>query len=148
MRAMKSGRDVRINVRKPKALGECDRCGFWHLHANMRRQFQWAGNTLRDTGLLVGLDCLDVPQQQLRSIILPADPLPIINARPSPNITPATAVVGGPLPTSPDNQGFTVFTLGLVAPPAVAVTPPPPPPAPAPSLDFSKATNSMYFGLI
>ena len=32
--------------------------------------------------LLVCNTCMDDPQQQLRSIVLPADPMPIMNARP------------------------------------------------------------------
>lgn len=106
----RSGR-ARISIRRPQAMGECDRCGFWHSHADMIRQLQWAGNKLIDTGLLVGRDCLDRPQDQFRSIILPPDPIPILNARPSPNVTPFP-IVGQPLPTSPSNYGFTQLIVG------------------------------------
>lgn len=77
----------------------------------MIRQLQWAGNKLIDTGLLVGRDCLDRPQDQFRSIILPPDPIPILNARPSPNVTPFP-IIGQPLPTSPGNYGFTQLIVG------------------------------------
>lgn len=112
MRRMRSGR-ARISARRPRAMGESDRSGFWYSLDDMRKQFQWAGNTLQDQGLLVGPDELDVPQDQFRTLILPADPYPRINPRPSPNITPVTSVIGQPKPTSPENQGFTVFTLGF-----------------------------------
>lgn len=113
-RVMYSGR-ARISTRRPRAIGECDRCGRWHSLDDMRRQFQWAGNKLMDTGLLVGVDCLDVPQDQFRTPILPPDPVPRMNPRPSFNVT-APAPFGGPFPTSPDNQGFTRFVLGIFAP--------------------------------
>jgi hypothetical protein len=85
----------------------------WYSLSDMRRQLRWSGNKLVDTGLLVGPDQLDKPQEQFRTIILPPDPRPRINPRPSPNITPVTSAIGQPKPTSPENGGFTVFTLGL-----------------------------------
>lgn len=87
----------------------------------MERQFQWAGNKLIDTGLLVGRDCLDVPQDQFRSLILPPDPIPLINPRPSPNVT-GIPIVGQPLPTSPGNRGFTQFIVGGSQPPFYPTT--------------------------
>lgn len=111
----RSGR-ARISTRHPRAMGECDRCGFWHNHADMVRQFQYAGNKLIDTGLLVGRDCLDKPLDQLRSIILPPDPRPIFNARPSPNVTPY-GLTGQIPPVSPGNLGFTQYVLGASVPP-------------------------------
>lgn len=112
-RPMRSGR-ARISLRHPQAMGECDRCGFWRNLDGLTRQFQWAGNNLTDTGMLVCQDtCLDVPQNQFRSPILPADPMPRINPRPSPNVTQVPTSIGQPLATSPENQGFTVYTLGI-----------------------------------
>ena len=32
-------------------------------------------------------DCYDIPQPQLRTIIIPPDPLPVLNARPEPYTT-------------------------------------------------------------
>lgn len=116
MRIMRAGR-ARISARRPSALGECDRCGFIDNLDKLMRQNQWAGNTLRDTGLLVCVECLDIPQQQYRSPILPADPFPRRNPRPSPNFTQVPGSAGQPLPTSPENQGFTIYTLGFLIPP-------------------------------
>lgn len=112
MRQAHSGR-ARISLRRPRALGECDRCGFWHNRASMLRQFQYAGNGLIDTGLVVGRDCLDVPQSQYRTPILPADPVPIYNPRQSFNITPIGLYDLAPpqLPTTPGNYGFTQLIL-------------------------------------
>jgi hypothetical protein len=86
----------------------------WYSLDDMVRQFQWAGNRLVDTGLLVGPDEVDVPQQQFRSPILRPDPIPRVNPRPSPNVTPIP-YIGQPLPTTPGNLGFTQYTLGASA---------------------------------
>lgn len=72
---------VRVDPTNPEGAGECDRCGFWYQLADMQWQMQWSGTRLFNTGALVCDDCLDVPQEQLRTIILPPDPLPLINAR-------------------------------------------------------------------
>jgi hypothetical protein len=77
----------------------------------MPRQFQWAANALFDTGLIVCRDCLDMPQDQFRALILPPDPVPRSNPRVSPNIT-GIPPIGSPLPTSPENLGFTQYVLG------------------------------------
>lgn len=105
-----SGR-ARISLRRPQGLGESDRSGFWYNHASLVRQFQWSGNQLTDTGLLVGPDEVDIPNPQFRSIILPADPYPLVNSRPSQNVT-GIPIIGQPLPTSPGNRGFTQYVLG------------------------------------
>ena len=48
----------------------------------MQWQFQWAGNKLVNTRVLVAPDMLDTPQRQLGTIFLPPDPTPVMNARP------------------------------------------------------------------
>lgn len=66
----------------PQALGICDRCGFRYTHSHLRWQFDFRGPQLQNTRLLVCRRCEDVPQDQLRPIILPPDPMPIQNPRP------------------------------------------------------------------
>ena len=73
---------ARISARSPQAAGQCDRCGLVYTHASLRWQFQWSGPNLINTGLLVCRHCEDVPQEQLRSIVIAADPIPIQNPRP------------------------------------------------------------------
>ncbi len=72
---------ARVDPRNPEAFGECDRCGRWFNHVDLSWQFQWAGTHLQNLRILVCRRCLDVPQEQLRTIILPPDPPPIMNAR-------------------------------------------------------------------
>lgn len=66
----------------PEAWATCDRCGFVVNHRKLSWQFEWAGTRLTNLGVLVCDTCLDDPQRQLGTVILPPDPLPIMNARP------------------------------------------------------------------
>ena len=70
------------NRLSPRAHAICDRCGARYNHDQLRWQFQWTGPKLQNLRLLVCRSCLDVPQEQLRTIILPPDPVPIDNPRP------------------------------------------------------------------
>lgn len=63
------------------AFAVCDRCGFTYNHKDLHFQYDWRGAALQNIKLLVCNSCTDVPQQQLRAIVLPADPAPIMNAR-------------------------------------------------------------------
>lgn len=78
--ASKLGR-ARISARNPRAAGQCDRCGLVYNHVNLQWQYDWRGASLQNLRLLVCDTCLDVPQQQLRAIVVPADPVPIQNPR-------------------------------------------------------------------
>lgn len=79
--ASKLGR-ARISAKNPQAAGVCDRCGGVLNHVNLSWQFDWAGAGLINKRILVCDPCMDTPQQQLRSIVLPADPPVVMNARP------------------------------------------------------------------
>lgn len=72
---------ARVSARNPQAFGICDRCGFLYNHSNLQWQFDWAGASLINKRILVCDTCNDKPQEQLRAIVLPADPMPIINPR-------------------------------------------------------------------
>jgi len=78
--ASKQGRAI-ANPMAPTAAGVCDRCGRVVQHNTLRFQFDWRGSSLQNIRLLVCADCEDVPQEQLRSFAVPADPLPIQNPR-------------------------------------------------------------------
>ena len=71
-----------VNVNNPRAFAVCDRCGFLYNHDMLQWQYQWVGVKLQNQYRLVCQSCLDVPQEQLRTIVLPPDPVPIMNARP------------------------------------------------------------------
>lgn len=81
--ASRSGR-ARTSSRNPQAFAVCDRCSLWYNHVNLKWQYDWAGASLINKRILVCDTCYDEPQQQLRSIIIPADPVPIVNPRTEP----------------------------------------------------------------
>lgn len=71
-----------VDTTNPEAWAVCDRCSFYRNRADLIIQYEWGGNNLYSLGILVCQDrCYDIPQEQLRTIILPPDPPPIINAR-------------------------------------------------------------------
>jgi len=78
--ASRSGR-ARTSARSPQAHAICDRCGFRYNHVNLKWQFDWSGASLVNRRMLVCNSCYDEPQQQLRAIVIPADPVPIQNPR-------------------------------------------------------------------
>jgi len=78
--ASRAGR-AHASITRPRAFAVCDRCGIWYNHNKLRWQFDFAGVGLVNKRLLVCGLCLDTPQHQLRAIILPADPIPILNPR-------------------------------------------------------------------
>lgn len=78
--ASQSGR-ARTSSSNPQAHAICDRCGFRYNHVDLKWQFDWRGATIQNIKILVCNDCYDTPQEQLRAIVVPADPTPIMNAR-------------------------------------------------------------------
>jgi hypothetical protein len=73
---------ARVDTQNPSAWAQCDRCGFIRNREDLVFQVEWAGMSLYSTGVLLCYDrCYDTPQEQLRTVILPPDPPPIVNAR-------------------------------------------------------------------
>lgn len=75
---------ARVDPTNPHTLGVCDRCSFTYNLCDLSWQYQWAGKQLQNRRILVCTTCMDIPQEQLRSIILPPDPVPVLNPRPEP----------------------------------------------------------------
>jgi hypothetical protein len=63
------------------AAAICDRCGFVWNHRDLKDQVEWRGPSLMSIRILVCPPCYDKPQENVRSVILPADPVPITNPR-------------------------------------------------------------------
>lgn len=76
-----SGR-ARTSSRNPQAHAICDRCGCRYNLKDLSFQYDWRGPVLQNLRILVCPPCIDTPQEQLRTIVLPADPVPVLNARP------------------------------------------------------------------
>lgn len=75
-------RMAETDASNPRGWGTCQRCGFIGNLADFQWNMQWRGTRLMNTNLLVCVPCLDVPQRQLGTLILPPDPPSIANARP------------------------------------------------------------------
>jgi len=74
---------ARVNPSNPEAAGICDRCGMMFSMRDLVPQYQWQGMQLQNIGILVcTATCLDTPQIQLKTIILPPDPMPLQVTRP------------------------------------------------------------------
>lgn len=71
-----------VDRRNPRAWATCDRCGFIYNQVELQFQYEWFGAKTQNTNMLVCDTCLDDLQEQLRVIILPADPVPIEDPRP------------------------------------------------------------------
>ncbi len=87
--ASRSGR-ARTSAKNPQAFGVCDRCALWYNHVDLKWQYDWAGASLINKRILVCETCYDDPQEQLRAIVLPADPTPIVNPRTEPYLWDST----------------------------------------------------------
>ena len=72
---------AKVSTKNPEAFAICDSCGFLYNHSELRWQYQWSGNKLVNLRQLNCRRCNDIPQTQLRAIVLPADPMPIMNPR-------------------------------------------------------------------
>jgi len=124
--ASQAGR-ARTNARSPQAHAICDRCGFRYNWVNLTWQYDWRGASLQNLKILVCETCYDAPQEQLRAIVVPADPTPIINARVQDFVTAETntrATSGTSLVPTLGTGNGSVATLTLAVPadfPAIAV---------------------------
>lgn len=78
--ASRSGRAV-TDPNHPRAFGVSDRSGMWYNHDQLQEQFYFSGPQLVRTGYLMPARELDIPNEQLRTIVLAPDPLPVLNAR-------------------------------------------------------------------
>jgi hypothetical protein len=77
-------RRARTDPTHPQAWGTSDRNGMINNQRNLRWQYEWAGTALINKRILVSPDEYDTPNRQLGTIILPPDPVSILNARPEP----------------------------------------------------------------
>lgn len=72
----------RPNRSDPRAIGECDRCGFVYFHNELRRQMLQTQSGMVWSGWLVCPKCMDRPNPQERVPRLKPDPVPIRHPRP------------------------------------------------------------------
>lgn len=99
--ASKAGR-AKTSATNPQAHAICDRCGFRYNHVDLKWQFDWRGTSLQNIKLLVCSPCYDDPQEQLRAIVVPADPTPIMNPRLQDFLNAESNYITAPTPTTYD----------------------------------------------
>jgi hypothetical protein len=73
---------AKVSISNPRSFGSCDRCSFWYQRDELRWQFEWNARTLYNTRLLVCDICYDKPFEHFQAIVVPPDPVPIMNPRP------------------------------------------------------------------
>jgi hypothetical protein len=74
-------RYARVDPDNPQAWGTCDRCGMIGNLRDFVWDRQWAGPNIINRRYLVHPHCYNIPNELLRTIVLPMDPEPILNAR-------------------------------------------------------------------
>lgn len=79
-----------LDINNPDPWATSDRSGFIGNLSTLKFQWQYAGPTLINTGLMVNPDELDKPNEQFRTIVIPPDPNPLMNARPEPYVIDET----------------------------------------------------------
>lgn len=82
--------------------GVCDYCSFYYLLCDLQFVYDYAGIGLINKQLRACPRCLDVPQPQLKTIILPADPESVRFPRPN---SAVTEQMNGDNPTNWDAGG-------------------------------------------
>src|SRR5277367_4448791 len=73
---------AQVDPQHPQGWASSDRNGMIGNLARMRWQYDYRGSRIINTRILVHEDELDIPQRQLGTLVIPADPIPLINARP------------------------------------------------------------------
>lgn len=119
--ALRPHGQAEVDAERPRAFGKCDRCGDQCNLVNLRPQFQYAGPDVVNTGWLVCETCLDEPNPGLRTVIIPPDPIPVVNPRFEPwlieefgetfslsQATPSAVLSLSLATTAPNQQTFTI----------------------------------------
>src|SRR4051812_32048820 len=72
------------SIRSPAPVGLCRRCGFLYPISMLVDQYEWRGPSLtKILGRVCVRTCLDVPNEQLRTIVIGPDPKPVIDPSPT-----------------------------------------------------------------
>jgi|SRR5580658_3787981 hypothetical protein len=70
------------DMMKPEPVGWCDRSNHKYYLKDLVWQFAWRGNALSNLRIRVCPNCLDVPNEGLRPILVGPDPVPPKDPRP------------------------------------------------------------------
>lgn len=81
--ASKAGR-ARTSPSNPEAHAICQRHGGRVNRVDLINQTEWRGAALLPINIWVCRQCLDTPQENVRAIVIPADPVPVVLPFPEP----------------------------------------------------------------
>ena len=71
-----------VDRMNPEASARCDGAGEIVKHSDLKKQMAWSGSRLVWTGMMKCSRHLDHPQEQDRLLVLVANPIAVMNARP------------------------------------------------------------------
>lgn len=72
-----------LDPEAPEPYGICDSCNAMYNLKELRHQYEWRGrNLVQANNLMKCGRCIDKPNEQNRTIMLPIDPAPIKDPRP------------------------------------------------------------------
>lgn len=74
-----------IDLDAPRAVAQCDCCGFVWMHSDLRAQQEWSGVNLITKNILVCPTCWSPPSSAYQTVVIGPDPVPISNPRPLTN---------------------------------------------------------------
>ncbi len=80
------------SFRNHNPTAKCDTSGFKVMHYDLKKQYEWYGNTLTFTGFYVHKDFLTEPNPQGKVLSLPGDPFPVETPRPF-YVQPTKAII-------------------------------------------------------
>lgn len=114
---------ARISARYPEATAICQRCGAMYNLVDLQWQWDWQrGPRLRNLRVQVCRSCLDVPQENGRTIVLPPDPIPKLYPLPENYVNADNPlsplgynVANNFLPLPPQSLGGNIGTMVLNA---------------------------------
>jgi hypothetical protein len=72
---------AKVDPQATRAFACCDMCGEWYNRVTLIDQMEFYGDVLTDTGYRACPRCISQPQPQLKPVILPEDPVPIVDPR-------------------------------------------------------------------
>lgn len=115
--------NLQVSSISPRAAGVCQRCGALYNLDVLQWQYDWRqGPRLQNIRIKVCQTCLDVPQENGRTIVLPPDPVPVTYPLPedyaaadNPLSTLGYNVADGFLPPPPQSIGGNIGNMTLNA---------------------------------
>lgn len=92
MQVRNHGKYTKMSMKDPRGIARCDYSGLMVRHADLKKQKQYRGTGLVDTGFLVAPQFADAPNPQELVPLIKLDPVPLKNPRPDSQIGAQTTI--------------------------------------------------------